>query len=272
MQIKKLLGKLTPAHPDFIPILQTIREKYDLPEIVPGDETLAEILGAEAEIDPEILRQDILTALKDNPELLPADARSIYTLVQAKEGNKFDLSKLDECPPEIKKNFMALLDLVVALLKPSHSVIDAIFSTLADNLLDYLLTGETRDLPENWLQVADTMNILGETVIFAMCNQAADPKQAAQLYKAEFTKTFGKDRPKVTEGHLNTAENLRMKWEGKSIAYLVDIYAEKHPSQFPSDFRSKEYKAAKKKQYQIMKKRLQRLENQLDKKLGTKTG
>ena len=90
--------------------------------------------------------------------------------------------------------------------------------------------------------------------------------------KLSIQKTFGKDRPNITGGQLSTAEYLRMKWEGKSIAYLVDIYAENNPSQFPSDFRSKEYKAAKEDQYQRMKKRLQRLKSQLDKMLGTKTG
>ena len=168
MQINKLFGKLTPVHPDLLPILTAIREKYNFPEIAPGDDALAEILGAEVEIYPDILRQDIITALKDNPDLLPPEAKAIYTLFQAKEGNKFNLSELDKCPPEIKKNFLILLDLVVALYKPSYAVIDAIFSTLADNLLDYLLTGETRDMPENWLQVGWHNEFIGRASYF--CN------------------------------------------------------------------------------------------------------
>jgi len=50
MQINKLLGKPTPAHPELVPILKAIREKYNFPEIAPGDDTIAEILNSENEI------------------------------------------------------------------------------------------------------------------------------------------------------------------------------------------------------------------------------
>lgn len=61
MQINKLLGILTPAHPDIFPVLEIIREKYNIPEIAPGDYTLAEILWAEDEIDLEAMYHDIET-------------------------------------------------------------------------------------------------------------------------------------------------------------------------------------------------------------------
>ena len=112
------------------------------------------------------------------------------------------------------------------------------------------------------------MNMMGEPVIVAMCGQAGDPKEAARLLKAEYTKTFGKDRPKITSGQLNTADYLRMKLEGKPIEYLLEIYAVNHPSEFPKGYRP----GKNDKQYQRMKKQLQRLEKQVDKLLGTKTG
>lgn len=65
MQINKLLGKLTPAHPDIFPVLEIIREKYNLPEIAPGDYTLVEILGAEDQIDLEAMYHDIETELRE---------------------------------------------------------------------------------------------------------------------------------------------------------------------------------------------------------------
>jgi len=37
MKITKTLGKLTPAHPDLLPILASVRKKYGIPEIAPGD-------------------------------------------------------------------------------------------------------------------------------------------------------------------------------------------------------------------------------------------
>jgi len=40
MKETQLLSKLNPAHPDFLPILQNIREKYNIPEISPEDELI----------------------------------------------------------------------------------------------------------------------------------------------------------------------------------------------------------------------------------------
>jgi hypothetical protein len=37
MNETKLLSSLLPGHPDFQHILQNIREKYDIPEIIPED-------------------------------------------------------------------------------------------------------------------------------------------------------------------------------------------------------------------------------------------
>ena len=121
MQINKLFGKLTPAHPYFSPVIKAIREKYNYPEIAPGDDTLAEILNSEDDIDLEALRQDIETEIRKNPELLPPEIESIYRIVLAKEENNIDLSEFDNCPPEAKKNYLALLDLAVLLPKTLFS-------------------------------------------------------------------------------------------------------------------------------------------------------
>ena len=48
MKESQLLGTLLPSHPDFIPIVQAVREKYNLPEISPDDDPINEIyLGDE---------------------------------------------------------------------------------------------------------------------------------------------------------------------------------------------------------------------------------
>jgi len=45
MQESKFIGTLMPSHPDFEPIIQAIREKYQLPEVVPdgqrGNQSMA---------------------------------------------------------------------------------------------------------------------------------------------------------------------------------------------------------------------------------------
>jgi hypothetical protein len=48
MKETKLLGKLMPGHPDLFPIIENIREKYQIPEVDPEGESITEIfLGDE---------------------------------------------------------------------------------------------------------------------------------------------------------------------------------------------------------------------------------
>jgi hypothetical protein len=268
MEINKLLGKLTPAHPDLIPIIKTIREKYDIPEMEPGEETLAELLGGKAEIDYETMRADIEDELRQTPDLIPKETQNLINLLVLKENNYEGLKDLEEMTPQVRDSFIALLNLVSVFIEPFGYAIEKLYQSLSNNLFEYLISGNASELPEELFQNVFTQNIMGTPVIVAMCGQASDPKEVAKQLTAEYTRNFGKDRPKITSSNLDTADFLRMKMEGKSLGYLVDIYAENHPSEFPSDFRSREYKEAKEKQKEKMKKRLQRLEKSIDKILG----
>jgi len=40
MKESKFIGTLLPSHPDLTPIIQAIREKYNLPEISPNDDPI----------------------------------------------------------------------------------------------------------------------------------------------------------------------------------------------------------------------------------------
>jgi hypothetical protein len=51
MKESTLLGKLLPSHPDILPILEEIREKYQIPPISPSDDSLKELLKFGLEID-----------------------------------------------------------------------------------------------------------------------------------------------------------------------------------------------------------------------------
>ena len=44
MKESELLGKLMPGHPDILPKMENIREKYQIPEVRPEDEYITELL------------------------------------------------------------------------------------------------------------------------------------------------------------------------------------------------------------------------------------
>jgi hypothetical protein len=60
MEETKILGKLLPSHPDILPILKEIREKYKIPEISPTDDSLKVLLEYELEIDWKAVHAEIL--------------------------------------------------------------------------------------------------------------------------------------------------------------------------------------------------------------------
>ena len=61
-----------------------------------------------------------------------------------------------------------------------------------------------------------------------------------------------------------------MKLAGMPLKDIVDVYIQRNPSQFPKDPRSKECRAAKLKQADLMKKKLKRLQQHINKTLGDK--
>ena len=44
MKQSELLGKLMPGHPDLLPIIENIREKYQLPEVIRIYDIMTEII------------------------------------------------------------------------------------------------------------------------------------------------------------------------------------------------------------------------------------
>jgi hypothetical protein len=89
MKESQLLGTLLPSLPEFIPILQAIREKYNLPEISPEDDPITEIYLGDEIISFEVFRKDIESLVRKNLSFLPPDLLKFYSsskmLVEEKE-------------------------------------------------------------------------------------------------------------------------------------------------------------------------------------------
>jgi hypothetical protein len=248
-----------------------LRKKYNIPEVDPSEDEMTEILLADEDIDWDAVRLDV------NAQMLPViigllpDA--IKTLLEA-------LGKTDAEPPEvqgrvdipddIRKSYVDTYTSLLRFFQPVQIYLEQTFASVSDMVFEILLTGKTRDLPANWMSLVFTMHLFGNPTVVAMASQLSNPKDVAEQFKAEFTKTFGHDRPKITEGNLRTAEYLAMKLSGKPLRDILDIYIQRNPSQFPKDKSSKAYARAVSKQRERIKKNIQRLQDTLDKMLGDK--
>lgn len=73
MKESKFLGTLVPSHPDLIPIIQAIREKYNLPEISPDSDIIKEVYLGDEIIPLEEFRQDIENQVRENLNFFPPE-------------------------------------------------------------------------------------------------------------------------------------------------------------------------------------------------------
>lgn len=58
MKETQFLGTLLPSSPDFLPIIQELRDKHNLSEISPDDDGMKEILLSGENIDWQAIRQE----------------------------------------------------------------------------------------------------------------------------------------------------------------------------------------------------------------------
>ena len=78
MKESELFGKLFPGHPDLLPIIESIKEKYDIPEIEPRQDNITELILLDNPPDLDIVRQDFLERIQSNPDLLPKQLIPFY--------------------------------------------------------------------------------------------------------------------------------------------------------------------------------------------------
>ena len=106
----KFLGGLLPSHPNYEPIIQAIRTKYNLPEIYPQDDPIKEISLGDEIVSIDEFSQDIRNQILENMEtMFPKDyvkkyksAKQAITSDYYNELEKFN----DELKPVMEMFFM----------------------------------------------------------------------------------------------------------------------------------------------------------------------
>lgn len=267
----KLIGTLLPSHQYFIPILKDIREKYNIPEIGPEDDGITEILLADEDIDWEEVHQEIKNKISNLEEIFPEQLLGLIELVKNLPETSQMSEEAKDIPENLQEQFQAFFQTIITFLAPTFQKINEFIDTTANHLFEFLTTGEAREIPQDWLGIVMTVPFFDdEPIIVAMASRLSDPKVVVDEFRMQFNHAYGKDRPKITGGQLKSAEYLRMKFEGKSITDITDVYILRNRSQFPKDPSSPEYRAAKRKLEERMKKNLQRYKERFYKILGDK--
>jgi|APSaa5957512622_1039677.scaffolds.fasta_scaffold68291_2 hypothetical protein len=272
MREQKFYGNLITGSADFLPILYDVLDKYGIHDFEPGLEALAEIAGAEEKIDLAEVRQEIANHIWNTPEIFGTAPALIIKIFNKKEENNLEFEELESIPdPTLREQVHGLLLLVTKVIEPQYLAIQGVIEGLADHLFEYLLTGEAQELPEAWIGVADKITMYGQDVVMAMANRAADPREVSKKFMGKFEETFGTRRSMITRSHARNTDYIRMWMSGRKLKDIVDVYIERHPSEFPRDIDTQEYKAARKHKLNDMKIMLGRAEKRLVEIWGTGT-
>lgn len=270
MKEAKLLGTLLPSHPDLIPILSDIRDKYNLPIIDQEDDALKEIILADQDIDLEAIQKEIEEKVKSLPELLPAKLSDLYQKYKSMDKEKaLKDAEQSEVPEPLKGQIISVFDtLYDDFLTPIISRLDDFYLTISHNLFIFLVTGETVEVPMDWLGGVFSIGVFGTPLVIAMAGPASDPQEIKHQFMSEYHRVFGKYHPKIKESHIKSADYLRMKLSGMPLKDIADVYMQRHPSQFPDPSNRKAYMQAKRKCEEMLKKRIQRIDKTYGQILG----
>lgn len=266
MKEAKFIGALMPTHPDFLPIIQEIREKYQLPEVDPDGEPIAEIYLGDEIIPLEDFRQEILSMVEESDIFITPD-HQLYQTYKSAKLNKGKPLKLEGWARLLPKNAKSkLLELYQAVMMMGDFIVQLIDlqnSAIANMLYIFLLTGETEAAPNDWFSKVVPVNVDGETLVFAMASQVADPETIIQQFREQYKKTFGSRNPKVSNTVVSTAHFLRLKRMGKKWDYIVEEFIRLNKFSLPRDRTSKKYLETRQRYERLLRKRINRSEKVL---------
>ena len=94
MKESELLGKLMPGHPDILPIIENIRDKYNIPPMNPEDD-IDVILLTRDDIDWDAVHQDIERQVQ-NVRLLDDKTDNYLQLVRLLQSASQDFPELED--------------------------------------------------------------------------------------------------------------------------------------------------------------------------------
>jgi hypothetical protein len=251
MMLARVIGELTPAA--FGELISQVLAKYHLPRPSPDEDvTLEEALTTGVSF--EDLRTDIYQALQAD---VPADLLlpPLLAYLRSLHG--------DVPLPIALKGMAEVVSPDWTIGNTIHRWIDPLLECklelLADHLTVYALTGTPSPMPESWFGDVVVLNIGGQPMVAALASQLTDLHELVPRLRRKYRETFPRKHPRPSRSVIPAAAALRLRLEGYKLRDIADIYIARHPSEFPRDPLTPQYRAAKRVLEQRIKKQMTRL-------------
>lgn len=264
MKEAKILGDLLPSHPDLLPIVESIREKYKLKPVYPDDEPIEEIYFGEEILSLEEFHQDITNQVLEIlgvffPEKTVQLYRQAKTIVSMSS-----FTDIDRFPDDLKPSMETFYTLLKNMMTPIYSVLNSQVSSIADMLYIYLLTGETQEVPSDWFGKVMTINMFDEILIMSLSSEMTNLDELTQQIHYEHKKTFGAKRVKITKTAVSTAYYMQLKRANADWRFIVEEYIRRNKVSMPHQKNSARYAEIWRRNEAKLKKRMQRTEKILE--------
>lgn len=253
MTLPQIIGELIPGA--FQDLITSLRAKYTIPPPNPGEDNLPLVLAEDIPLE-DIRAQiysNVQASMVQDPSLAPV-LGPFQTLPPQMPLRDF-LKQLAEAIPEDRTIGNTIHKYIADLSGP-------FIQRVTDHILEYLLTGKTSPLPDASLGGVVEIPFPGQKILALVATEGADLRQLIMQFRQKHREIFPKKRAKLSRSTVQAATNVRLsKLEGYKLKDIADIYIARHPSEFPRDPLTPEYRAAKKALESRIKKQMQRLKD-----------
>jgi len=264
MKESKLLGALLPSHPELIPIIRDVREKYKLPEISLDTEPIEEIYFGDEIIPLDKFRDEIAERVRANLDFMPPDTLKQYNALK-KLPELEKMEGLETLPNQYKELIESFLNLTKKNYTPTLQAYESLIDNVINMLYEYILTGEAGEIPLDWsMQVITTKNNNDDTLIYAIASQLADPEEVISKFRHAYNKAFGVYRPRITNKTVSAMYYVQLSRRGKPWKFIVEEYIRLEVTNMPKNTNSQRYRDMRRICEQTLRKRMQRSEHILD--------
>ena len=282
MKETKFLAPILLESPLMFEILEKIREKYSIDKLDPNKDPYKQRVRQDMEQDPPIdwqaVRQDLEAEIRAIPDLLPPEFAAVQRLLEAKKTLPAEPTFTEPITDKLRADVTAFYHLFAQLFTlftdtlaaPWQTAIESCYAALVDMAWEYLYSETIRDIPQDWISAIQTVPLFGDDVVMAIVGPMADPDEFTEQLRQRLKETFPPHRPKLTKKNLPFAKYSAMRLRRVPIKDIADEYIQDHRRQFPSDPESIEYRRAKRKLEENLKKITKRQLLTFDAMLGDK--
>ena len=254
-----------PSSPDFKPIIDEIREKYKLPELSPDDEPIKEIYLDDDIIPLEDFLEEIKSMVENSTTHLPENVASLYQRSKKYLGKPLKTQGFEKyLPDDLKKSLNDLYEVTQNMMGFFTKLLDGHFQNIANMLYVYILTGETEEVPTDWISKVETITMNEEKMVLVLASQVSNPDVVVQQFREQYKKTFGNYRPKLTNLAVSTAYYIRLKRMGKPWNFIVEEFIRLNNLSLPRNKGSLGYIKAYQTYERRLRKRMERYEEIYD--------